>query len=274
MKKRILLLILALLMLLSGAGIAGCGRAVLVISNVSVTDITDSSATITWTTNLPATSRVQYGTTTNYQVMTEHDATLVTDHSMVIDRLTSEMIYHFVVKSIDAEYVLATSDDATFTTAVDATPNQTAVIVTSMGTIKFELYENRAPFTTANFIGLAEDGFYDGLIFHRVIDDFMIQGGDPEGDGTGGSEITIDLELHPELTHVDGAVSMARSSDPNSASSQFFICDGPQVHLNGSYAVFGLVTEGIEVVRNIATVETNASDKPLTDVVMISVSIE
>jgi len=146
--------------------------------------------------------------------------------------------------------------------------------MTSMGTIKFELYENRAPVTTANFISLTQDGFYDGLIFHRIIDDFMIQGGDPEGTGTGGSEETIEREIHPELRHIDGAVSMARSSDPNSASSQFFICDGAQSDLDDGYAVFGLVKEGIEVVRAIAAVETGANDKPDADVVMTSITIE
>src|SRR5512136_41166 len=105
-------------------------------------------------------------------------------------------------------------------------PNRIAVLETSMGTIKFELYEDKAPITTANFIKLAESGFYDSLIFHRVIDNFVIQTGDPEGTGAGGSDEKINLEINKDLTHVDGAVGMARSQDRNSASSQFYICDG------------------------------------------------
>ena len=120
-----------------------------------------------------------------------------------------------------------------------------------------------------------------------MIDDFVIQTGDPDSrddenpynDGSGGSSKTIPLEIHPELTHVDGAVGMARSSDPDSASSQFYICDGPQHGLDGDYAVFGLVSEGIDVVRKIAEVETWGNkrpllqDHPIDDVVMYSVFI-
>jgi cyclophilin family peptidyl-prolyl cis-trans isomerase len=152
--------------------------------------------------------------------------------------------------------------------------NRVAVLDTSQGTIKFELYEDKAPITTANFIKLAERGFYDGLIFHRVIDNFVIQTGDPLGNGTGGSGETINLEINKSLTHSDGAVGMARSSKPNSASSQFYICDGPQHGLDGNYAVFGQVVEGMDVVRAIAAVATGASDKPLQDVVMTGVTIQ
>ena len=151
---------------------------------------------------------------------------------------------------------------------------RTAVIETSKGTIKIDLYEKRAPVTTANFIELAESGFYDGLIFHRVVDDFVIQTGDPTGTGAGGSDETINLEIHEELTHTDGAVGMARSFMPNSATSQFYICDGAQHSLDGSYAVFGQVIEGMDVVRAIAEVSTNTRDKPLEDVVMTKVTIQ
>jgi len=149
-----------------------------------------------------------------------------------------------------------------------------AVIETSKGTMKIELYEKRAPVTTANFIKLAESGFYDGLIFHRVVDDFVIQTGDPTGTGTGGSDETIDLEIHQELTHTDGAVGMARSFAPDSATSQFYICDGAQHGLDGSYAVFGQVIEGMDVVRAIAGVPVDANSKPLEGVVMTRVTIQ
>jgi cyclophilin family peptidyl-prolyl cis-trans isomerase len=106
-----------------------------------------------------------------------------------------------------------------------------------------------------------------------VIDDFMIQGGDPKGDGTGGSEKTIKLETHPELTHVDGAVAMARSQDPDSASSQFYICDGAQPRLDGQYTVFGRVIDGMDVVRAIAQVETDSRDRPVENVTIIRIAI-
>jgi cyclophilin family peptidyl-prolyl cis-trans isomerase len=130
--------------------------------------------------------------------------------------------------------------------------NRTAVIETGKGTIKFELYEDLAPITTANFIELAGRNFYDGLNFHRVEPGFVIQGGCPLGNGMGGSDKKIQLEVSPNLKHGDaGAVAMARSSDPNSASSQFYITLGPAAFLDNNYAVFGRVTEGMDVVSNI-----------------------
>ena len=152
--------------------------------------------------------------------------------------------------------------------------NRTALIKTNMGDMRVTLFEDKAPITTKNFISLAESGFYDGLTFHRIIKGFMIQGGDPKGDGSGGTGKTIPLEIHKELTHVDGALSMARSNDPDSASCQFFICDGPQHGLDGNYAVFGKVVEGRDVLRKIAGVPTGANDRPLKPVVIESIKIE
>ncbi len=152
--------------------------------------------------------------------------------------------------------------------------NRIADIETSMGAIAVELYEERAPITTSNFVELANRGFYNDLIFHRVIDDFMIQGGDPKGDGTGGSGKTVDLEIHPELTHVDGAVAMARSQHPDSASSQFYICDGAQPMLDGQYAVFGRVIDGMGVVRAIAQVETDSRNRPVENVTISRITIQ
>ncbi len=130
-------------------------------------------------------------------------------------------------------------------------PNRTAVLETSKGTIKFELYEKEAPITTKNFIELTNKGFYNGLTFHRVEPGFVIQGGDPKGNGTGGSGKMIPLEIAPTLTHRKGAVGMARAQDPNSASSQFYICIEDAKFLDGNYAVFGMVTEGQDVVGKI-----------------------
>ena len=153
--------------------------------------------------------------------------------------------------------------------------NHIAVIETTMGPIKFGLYEDRAPITTANFIKLANSGFYNGLLFYGVIDELMIQGGDPTGTGSGGSPDTIPLEINEELTNIDGAVGMVRlPKDPNSATSKFYICDGPQGDLDGTYAVFGQVIEGMDVVRAITAVPTGANYKPLEDVKMTKVSIQ
>lgn len=145
--------------------------------------------------------------------------------------------------------------------------------------IKIELYPDKAPLTVANFEKLVKSGFYDGLTFHRVIPGFMIQGGDPEGTGMGGSKDRIKGEFRSngvanDLKHTRGVISMARSMDPNSASSQFFIMHDDAPHLDGDYAAFGRVTEGMDVVDEIASVSTDRRDKPLTKVVMQRVYIE
>ncbi|HEX5081994.1 MAG TPA: peptidylprolyl isomerase [Blastocatellia bacterium] len=130
--------------------------------------------------------------------------------------------------------------------------NRTATIETNKGTIKFELYEDLAPITTGNFIELAQRNFYDGLKFHRVEPNFVIQGGCPYGTGTGGSGKNIPLEVSPNLKHGEaGAVAMARANDPNSASSQFYITLAPTPFLDSKYAVFGRVTEGMDVAGQI-----------------------
>lgn len=130
--------------------------------------------------------------------------------------------------------------------------SRNVTIETTKGTIKFALYEEDAPITTANFATLAESGFYDGLTFHRVVPGFVIQGGCPRGNGTGQSDQMIPLEISPKLRHDDaGVVAMARSANPNSASCQFYITLGPQDFLDDQYAVFGRVTEGLDVVKSI-----------------------
>ena len=134
-------------------------------------------------------------------------------------------------------------------------------------TIKLELDANAAPKTVANFEKLVSEGFYDGLIFHRVIPGFMIQGGDPQGNGMGGAKENIVGEFrangHPNpIKHVRGVISMARAFDPNSASSQFFIMHADAPHLDGQYAAFGKVIEGMETVDEIAAVPTDYNDRP------------
>lgn len=139
--------------------------------------------------------------------------------------------------------------------------------------IKLELYPDKAPITVENFLKLVKEGFYDGLIFHRVISGFMIQGGDPTGTGTGGSGKKIKGEFSAngvanDLKHERGVISMARAMPPDSASSQFFIMHEDAPHLDGNYAAFGRVVEGIETVDEIASVETDFGDRPLKDVRM------
>ena len=124
-------------------------------------------------------------------------------------------------------------------------------IETDKGTIKAELYTQKAPVTTKNFIDLAKAGFYNGLTFHRVEPKFVVQGGDPKGDGTGGSEKSIPLEINKDLTHVKGALGMARSNDPNSARSQFYITLEASHFLDDNYAVFGIVTKGMDVAQSL-----------------------
>ena len=144
--------------------------------------------------------------------------------------------------------------------------------------MKIELYPDKAPITVANFEKLVKEGFYDGLTFHRVIPGFMIQGGDPQGTGRGGPGWHIKGEFLQNgvanpIKHTRGVISMARSMDPNSAGSQFFIMHQDAPHLDGSYAAFGHVVNGIEVVDEIANVATDWNDKPRTPVVMEKVEI-
>lgn len=145
--------------------------------------------------------------------------------------------------------------------------------------IVMELYPKIAPNTVANFISLVEAGKYDGLTFHRVIPEFMIQGGDPEGNGQGGPGYTIDGEFSENdfdntLKHERGIVSMARANDPNSAGSQFFIMVADNAQLDGKYAAFGKVIKGMDTVDAIVNVPTDANDKPTTDEVMKKVTVD
>ncbi|MBI4575909.1 MAG: peptidylprolyl isomerase [Planctomycetes bacterium] len=148
-----------------------------------------------------------------------------------------------------------------------------AVIETSKGRIVFRFRPEVAPKTVENFTKLAGKGFYDWLAFHRVIPGFMIQGGCPKGDGTGGPGYSIKAEFSEER-HLKGTVSMARASDPDSAGCQFFICLEAQPHLDRKYTVFGQVVEGQQVVDEIGALDTDAGDRPLERVVMRSVRIE
>lgn len=147
------------------------------------------------------------------------------------------------------------------------------IIDTNMGEIKAELYPDVAPVTVKNFIDLIKKGFYNGLTFHRVIEGFMIQGGCPKGNGTGGPGYCIKGEFRAngvknDLKHERGVLSMARAMNPDSAGSQFFIMHETSPHLDGQYAAFGKVTDGMNVVDKIATVRTDFNDRPLEKVVI------
>lgn len=146
------------------------------------------------------------------------------------------------------------------------------------GVIEIELYPDVAPITVKNFEKLVKEGFYDGLIFHRVINGFMIQGGDPTGTGYSGSDESITGEfaangIKNDLSHTRGVISMARSQNPNSASSQFFIMHQDGTYLDGNYAAFGKVVKGMDVVDAIAETPTNSADKPLEPQVMKKVTL-
>ncbi|MDG5819456.1 peptidylprolyl isomerase [Natronococcus sp. A-GB7] len=168
--------------------------------------------------------------------------------------------------------------------------NVTATLHTSEGDIDVELYDERAPRTVDNFVGLATGGqewtdpetgeevegepLYDDVVFHRIIEDFMIQGGDPTGTGRGGPGYQFDDEFHEELRHDDAGILSMANSGPDTNGSQFFITLDAQPHLDDRHAVFGKVTDGMDVVEEIGDVETDANDRPREDVVLESVSVD
>lgn len=156
---------------------------------------------------------------------------------------------------------------------------EVTIKVKDYGTMKGVLYPNKAPNTVNNFIALANSGFYDNLTFHRVIKDFMIQGGDPEGIGTGGPGYSIKGEFSSngfdnDLKHTEGVLSMARTRDKDSGGSQFFIMTKDSPHLDGDYAAFGKITEGLDVLHKIEDVKTDSNDKPLNEVKIESIKVD
>lgn len=152
--------------------------------------------------------------------------------------------------------------------------NKTAEFTTNKGNFTIELFEDKAPITTENFIKLASDGFYDGLIFHRVIQGFMIQGGCPEGTGRGGPGYTIKDEFHPSLKHnCEGILSMANAG-PNTGGSQFFITVAPTPWLDNHHSVFGKVTKGMDVVLAISKAQKDRNDRPLSEIKINKVEIK
>lgn len=154
------------------------------------------------------------------------------------------------------------------------TDNPIAEIETTLGTIKIELFAKEAPDTVKNFVTLAEKGYYDGVIFHRVIPGFMIQGGDPTGTGRGGPGYTILDEFHPKLRHSKAGMLSMANAGPDTGGSQFFITLAATPHLDDRHAVFGQVIEGQDVVKKIGDVPRDRSDRPNTPVKMVKVKIK
>lgn len=153
--------------------------------------------------------------------------------------------------------------------------NRIAVFETNQGNFEIELFEDKTPITTKNFIDLAQKGFYDGVIFHRVIDGFMIQGGDPTGTGTGGPGYTIEDEFVNSLRFTgEGILAMANTGRPHTGGSQFFITLDKTPWLDGHHTIFGKVVKGMDVVRKIGHVETDFADRPLEDVVIKTIKIQ
>jgi len=284
--KKITILLIAL-MVISVGFLSGCEE----IPN----EIFEKMSVITFTVEP---SIIEEGETANLSwVVTGSDTTVTIDNEIGNVSLTGNRI---ISPKETITYTLTASNSTSTKTATThiiveepddnesngngngTADNSIAVIDTSMGTIKVELYEDKVPNTCENFINYANDGFYDGLVFHRVIDDFMIQGGGFYPNGTKkDTNDPINLEINEEVRHVDGAIAMARTNDPNSATSQFYICDGPQSFLDDNYAAFGKVIEGIDVVRAIAlldpektTTKYGMQNWPIDDVIINSITIE
>lgn len=187
-----------------------------------------------------------------------------------------------IVVAVSIAFSVGGKKESTTETIEAAGKHHVEIQVKNYGTIKVELDGDTAPITVANFLKLAESGFYDGLTFHRIIDGFMIQGGDPKGNGTGGSDETIKGEfsgngVENNISHVRGTISMARSQDMDSASSQFFIVQSDSTYLDGQYAGFGTVTEGMDIVDQIckdtpvqdSNGTVNASDQPVIESIKV-----
>jgi peptidyl-prolyl cis-trans isomerase A (cyclophilin A) len=151
--------------------------------------------------------------------------------------------------------------------------NRIATFDTTAGSFKVELFEDKAPITTKNFIDLVQKGFYNGTIFHRVIDGFMIQGGDPQGTGRGGPGYTIKDEFHKDLRHTGPGILSMANAGPNTGGSQFFVTLAATPWLDNKHAVFGKVTEGLDIVQKIGSTKTGAGDRPVQEQKINSISV-
>lgn len=201
---------------------------------------------------------------------------------MMIYGIIGIIVIVAIAVSVIALNPFGSSEDTNSNNDKIITGNPIAIIDTSKGTIKVELYHDKVPKTCENFINLAEDGFYDGMIFHRVMDNFMIQAGNTYPDGTTKESPygNIEFETDPDVTHTDGAISMASTGAGVGGSAQFFICEGAQPNLDGSYAAFGQTIEGFDVISDIADEPHDSSygavggGRPLTDILIEEITIQ
>jgi cyclophilin family peptidyl-prolyl cis-trans isomerase len=197
----------------------------------------------------------------------------------MINKVIPLIIIAFIFGSINANSKNQNKNQETVSMSdIEKTPESTvAVIKTNMGTIEIELFEKETPKTVENFVGLAKKGYYNGIIFHRVIDNFMIQGGDPTGTGRGGESLwggDFKDEIVSSLKFDQPGYLAMANAGPNTNGSQFFITTVKTPHLNGHHTIFGKVIKGMDVVNAIGKVKTKAGDKPVKDVVMEKVTIE
>ncbi|MFZ6179174.1 peptidylprolyl isomerase [Nannocystis pusilla] len=241
-------------------------------------DVTATMATTDATTTAPATTDGESETSTATTTTSTPTSTTTAAETTTTAAPTSE-------GTTAVDTTADTTDDTTASTTTGVMPGPCEGdaprirISTTLGDMVVQLDAVNAPITTANFVHYVETGFYDGTIFHRVIDGFVIQGGGLLPDlSSKPTDPPIPLEVSPALTHVDGAISMARTNDPNSATSQFYICDGPQDFLDGQYAAFGVLIEGFDVLAAISAVPTGSEngydDVPITDVIVNSATCE
>ena len=239
-------------------------------------DVTATMATTDATTTAPATTDGETSTTTE-------TTTAPTSTTTAAETTTTTAAPTSEGTTVDTTDGTTSSTTTSTTTGVMPGPCEGEAprirLSTTLGDMVVQLDAVNAPITTANFVHYVETGFYDGTIFHRVIDGFVIQGGGLLPDlSSKPTDPPIPLETSPALTHVDGAISMARTNDPNSATSQFYICDGPQDFLDGQYAAFGVLVEGFDVLAAISGVPTGSEngydDVPVTDVIVNSATCE
>ncbi len=249
--------------------------------------------------NAPAETTAETTVTTEAETQTETETSAEEDSSEVeteTETTTEQSVEseetsesQEETETAETTAALTTQSETTTETTAETTVETTAqaeeevvnvvISVAEYGDIHLELYPEIAPITVENFVSLANDGFYEGIIFHRVIEDFMIQGGDKTGTGAGSNGFTITGEfasnsIENDISHTRGTISMARKgNDKDSASSQFFIVHKDSTFLDGDYAAFGQVTSGMEVVDAIAAVDTDSSDRPTSDVVIESVTV-
>lgn len=276
--KKLICIALALILALSCAVLAGCGSSKDEVKGI--TPATSSKATEGTTT--AASSKATEGTTNaKTDSSVSNDTKAVEDNTVEDNTIQATLPYTYTTTAKDAEPYKPIELDG-YKKPYKGTSKTVAINVKNHGTITVVLNPTYAPITVQNFLNLVNEGFYDGLTFHRIIKNFMVQGGDPKGNGTGGSDISIKGEFKQNgvtnpVSHKRGVISMARSNAYDSASSQFFIVHDDSPHLDGQYAAFGAVTDGMNIVDELAentpVVDSNGTVLPANQPVIESIKI-